>query len=96
MRERFYGIYKAKVVKSQDPENRNRIKVIIPQVLGDNVTNWIEPCLPVNLLPDKEAVKTTGDAHITIKSKGLKNGDKVWIMFEAGDPDYPVWIGVLP
>ena len=23
-------------------------------------------------------------------------GDTVWIMLEAGDPDYPVWIGVLP
>ena len=23
-------------------------------------------------------------------------GDGVWIMFEAGDIDYPVWVGVLP
>ena len=21
-------------------------------------------------------------------------GDGVWVMFEAGDPDYPVWMGV--
>ena len=23
-------------------------------------------------------------------------GDIVWVMFEKGDPDYPVWLGVLP
>jgi hypothetical protein len=96
MRERYYGLYKGKVVKSNDPQKRNRLKVIIPQVLGDNVTGWIEPCLPVTLLPDLDGIDTTGPAHITIKSKGLKAGDKVWIMFEAGDPDFPVWVGVLP
>ena len=24
-----------------------------------------------------------------------KVGAGVWVMFEAGDPDYPVWMGVL-
>jgi uncharacterized protein involved in type VI secretion and phage assembly len=23
-------------------------------------------------------------------------GDIVWVMFEAGDPQRPVWLGVLP
>jgi hypothetical protein len=23
-------------------------------------------------------------------------GDTVWVMFEAGDPNRPVWLGVLP
>jgi hypothetical protein len=23
-------------------------------------------------------------------------GDIVWVMFEAGDPERPVWLGVLP
>jgi hypothetical protein len=23
-------------------------------------------------------------------------GDTVWVMFENGDPSYPVWLGVMP
>jgi hypothetical protein len=37
------GIYKGLIVDSRDPENRGRVVVQIPQVLGDTRSNWCEP-----------------------------------------------------
>lgn len=38
--KRFYGIYSAIVADSEDPESLGRVKLIIPQVLGNNITEW--------------------------------------------------------
>jgi hypothetical protein len=38
--KRFYGIYSAVIADGQDPEGLGRVKLIIPQVLGDNITEW--------------------------------------------------------
>ena len=38
--KRFYGIYRGIVVDSRDPENKGRIKVKVPQILGTAVTGW--------------------------------------------------------
>lgn len=88
-RPRFYGIYRAVVVSNSDPINKGRIKVLIPQVLGDNTTGWLEACLPVIL---QVSTATTNNAAIT--TTGPEIGKGVWVMFESGDPDYPVWVGV--
>ncbi len=38
--KRFYGIYRGIVVDSNDPENKGRIKVKVPQILGNVSTSW--------------------------------------------------------
>ena len=38
---RYFGVYEALVDDAQDPENKGRIKVKIPQLFGSNVTEWI-------------------------------------------------------
>ena len=38
--KRFYGIYRGIVVDSNDPENKGRIKLRVPQILGSAVTSW--------------------------------------------------------
>jgi hypothetical protein len=38
--KRFYGIYRGIVVDNNDPENKNRLRVQVPQLLGDAVTGW--------------------------------------------------------
>lgn len=38
--KRFYGIYQGICVDSDDPENRGRILMQVPQVLGESVTAW--------------------------------------------------------
>lgn len=76
----YYGKYRAKVQKVDDPEKRGRIRVLCPKVLGEAVSNWCEPCIPV-------AYKFGGDFAIP------KVGETVWIEFEAGDVNKPIWTG---
>ena len=41
--QKFYGIYRGKVHDSNDPENLGRIQLVVPQVLGQSVTDWAYP-----------------------------------------------------
>lgn len=38
---KFYGVYPGKCVDSNDPEDRGRIKLQVPQILGTAVTTWV-------------------------------------------------------
>jgi uncharacterized protein involved in type VI secretion and phage assembly len=74
----YYGLYRGAVVDNQDPEQRKRLKVQIPQILGKSISPWALSCLP----------NSGGSVPVV--------GAIVWVMFEGGDADRPVWIGVLP
>ena len=76
----YYGKYRAKVSKVNDPEKRGRIKVMCPKVLGNAVSNWCEPCIPV-------AYNFGGDFAVP------KVGETVWVEFEAGDVNKPIYVG---
>ena len=78
----FYGKYRAKVVDVKDPEKRGRIKVLCPKVLGDSRSAWCEPCIPV-------AYDYGGDFAIP------KVGEFVWVEFEEGNSNKPVYTGGL-
>ncbi len=39
----FYGIYRGKVYDQNDPDNLGRVQLIVPQVLGQSVTDWAYP-----------------------------------------------------
>jgi hypothetical protein len=75
---RFYGIYRGVVRDNADPLNKTRVKVQVPQVLADAVTEWAWPVNTLGLAP-----------VIPNVSQG------VWVMFEGGDPSYPVWLGIF-
>jgi hypothetical protein len=161
--EKFYGIYSGICVDNEDPENLNRIRLKVSQVLHTNVTNWAVPCLPVTdnaehldhlphlasevaALLNTHATHTingttgaggapshthsfsasashdthTGNSktllhpHITSTDPLDKDGSEVgntaaehtyhrkvpninqgvWVMFEGGDTNFPVWMGV--
>lgn len=41
--KRFFGIYRGVVSDSNDPEGRGRARILVPQVLGQSITDWAEP-----------------------------------------------------
>jgi hypothetical protein len=77
---RYYGKYRGVVVNNIDPEQRGRIQAIVPDVSTVIPTTWAMPCLPV------------GGIQMGVFSVPLI-GAGVWIEFEQGDPDYPIWTG---
>lgn len=82
MSNNFYGKYRAKVVDVQDPQKRGRIRVLCPKVLGEAKSSWCEPCIPV-------AYDFGGDFAIP------KMGEFVWVEFEEGNPNKPIYTGGL-
>ena len=77
---RYYGKYRGTVVNNIDPEQRGRIMAMVPDVLGLTPSSWALPCVPM-------AGKQQGVFMIPQVGAG------VWIEFEQGDPDYPIWTG---
>ena len=45
--KRFYGIYRGVVIDTNDPEGQNRIRMQVPQILGQAITNWSWPIIGV-------------------------------------------------
>ena len=77
---RYYGKYRGTVVNNLDPENRGRIQAIVPDVQSFIPITWALPCVPV-------AGKGSGAFFVP------EIGAKIWIEFEQGDPDFPIWTG---
>ena len=79
---RFYGKYRALVVDNEDPESLGRLKLQVPSVLGDEVvTGWATPCVPYG--------GAANQGWLTIPDVGAG----VWIEFEEGDLEFPIWVG---
>jgi hypothetical protein len=76
----FFGKYRGKVEGNTDPEQRGRLQVSCAFVLGDGKHSWALPCAPF-------AGKGVGFFALPPK------GANVWVEFEGGDPDYPIWSG---
>ena len=74
-----YGSYRAFVVDNEDPEKMDRLQLRIPHIneLADDST-WAWP---------KGIHGGSGNGSTLLPSKG----DMVWVEFEYGNPDYPIW-----
>jgi len=79
-RQLFYGKYRGKVEQNIDPMQQGRIQVSCPAVLGDGSLSWAMPCAPF---------AGNGVGFFAIPPTGAN----VWVEFEGGDPDYPIWSG---
>ena len=76
----WFGKYRGKVENNVDPLMQGRVQVSVPAVLGDGKMSWALPC-----------------AAFGGSSVGLfaipPAGANVWVEFEGGDSDYPIWTG---
>lgn len=76
----MYGKYRGTVTNNVDPLQIGRLQALVPSVSGVALTSWAMPCFPV--------------AGVQTGSVGVPPiGSGVWIEFEGGDPDYPIWSG---
>jgi len=88
---KYNGKYFGLVRDTNDPEQRGRIRLFCPEVMGgiDNANQWLDwalPCFPwfvnqgigLNFIPPK------GDVW------------GVWVEFRQADIKYPIWTGVFP
>jgi uncharacterized protein involved in type VI secretion and phage assembly len=77
---KFYGKYRGSVTRIDDPLRIGRVRARVPDVLGDKESGWAMPCAPFG---------GRGTGFFALPTVGAG----VWIEFEHGDPDYPIWSG---
>lgn len=82
MTQTFHGLFRATVVNNVDPMQIGRLQVLAPDVSGVALSSWANPCFP------------TGGMQMGVFSVPMI-GAGVYVSFEQGDPDYPVWMGVF-
>ena len=78
-KEKYYGKYRGTVVNNVDPKRQGRIQVSVTDV-GIVLSNWAMPCVPIAGIQS---------GIFTIPAIGTG----VWVEFEQGDTDYPIWTG---
>ena len=78
----YPGLYRGTVLPFPDPEFRGRLLLTIPDVLAFVPSTWAEPCTPLSGPPGPMGVSMVPPP-----------GAGVWVMFEHGDVNNPVWIG---
>ena len=79
----YFGKYRATVINNIDPEMRGRLMLMIPDVLNLIPSTWAEACTPL--------AGPTGPPMGVYMVPPIGAG--VWVEFEHGDPDYPIWVG---
>lgn len=80
MSDTFFGKYRGVVTSTDDPLIMGRVRARVPDVLGDRESGWAMPCVPF---------AGQGMGFFALPADGAG----VWIEFEHGDPDYPIWSG---
>ena len=79
-RRQYFGKYRGSVLNNVDPMQIGRLLVQVPDVLGVSTSSWAMPCFPV-----------------TGRQMGFWSipqiGTGVWVEFEQGDVDHPIWSG---
>jgi len=76
---RHWGKYRGKVKDNKDPLGIGRIQALVP-AFGEDPINWAMPCTPYG---------GPQEGFYMIPPVGAN----VWIEFEGGDTNYPIWTG---
>jgi hypothetical protein len=75
---KYFGKYRGIVESNSDPMLMGRIIVTVPAVLGLMPSSWALPCVPY----------VSGSLY-----KLPPVGTHVWVEFEQGNADSPIWSG---
>lgn len=79
----FFGKYRAIVTNNTDPLMRGRLQLHIPDMPGFIASTWAEACVPLAGPPGPPMGIYVLPAV----------GTNVWVEFEKGNRDLPVWVG---
>jgi uncharacterized protein involved in type VI secretion and phage assembly len=80
---RFFGKYRATVLNNLDPMGQGKIQVQLGDRYGMFPSTWALPALPFAARGTAGVVALPPVASM------------VWVEFEAGDPDCPIWTGAF-
>ncbi|WP_150629506.1 phage baseplate assembly protein V, partial [Pseudomonas fluorescens] len=72
--------FRGVVLNNIDPMQMARVQVQVPDVLGLGISSWAMPCVPF-------AGQQSGMFVLP------QIGAGVWVEFEQGNQDYPIWVG---
>lgn len=75
---RFYSRYRGIVIDNKDPDNMNKVKVMVPEVSSESA-EWAYP------------LNQSGTTDAGFKWLTPKVGSVVWVEYKNGDPLYPLW-----
>lgn len=76
----YTGKYRGTVVNNVDPLQTGRLQVLVPDVSNVMLSSWATPCVPVAGFQHGQFVVPPPGAG-------------VWVEFEQGDVEYPIWVG---
>ena len=79
MNIKLFGKYRGQVINNLDPEQIGRLLVSVPDAFSES-TRWAMPCVPF-----------AGNQSGFFALPPL--GANVWVEFERGEVDFPVWSG---
>ncbi len=77
--QKHYGKFRGVVVANMDPQQLGRLLARVP-AMGSGELNWATPCIPF---------PAAGIPTLAVPAIGTS----VWIEFEGGDLEYPIWSG---
>jgi uncharacterized protein involved in type VI secretion and phage assembly len=76
----FLGKYRGTVINNVDPMQMGRLMVQVPDVSNVLPSTWAMPCVPfAGIQSGMYAIPAIGSG--------------VWVEFEQGNSDYPIWVG---
>ena len=77
---KYWVKYRGMVINNVDPMQMCRLMVQVPDVTSLIPGTWAMPCVPV-------AGIQNGMVALPMIGSG------VWVEYEQGDPDFPIWVG---
>jgi uncharacterized protein involved in type VI secretion and phage assembly len=82
-KKKLFGKYRGLVINNIDPIQMGRLQVQVPDLGGTTAAPWAMPCFSV-------LGRGMGVWALPLI------GSNVWVEFEQGDPDHPIWAGCFP